>query len=100
MTATYDAKDTIKIYENAEEIASVGGMGKPAPQNDTDVNIGGWTNNTTETLDGILYDVAIFASVLEQEDIEELMETGLEDLLPVEPSGKLATTWGSLKSRR
>jgi len=100
MTATYDAKDTIKIYENAEEIASVGGMGKPAPQNDTDVNIGGWTNNTTETLDGTLYDVAIFASVLEQEDIEELMETGLEDLLPVEPSGKLATTWGSLKSRR
>ncbi|MXV85760.1 LamG domain-containing protein [Candidatus Poribacteria bacterium] len=100
MTATYDAKDTIKIYENAEEIASVGGMGKPAPQNDTDVNIGGWTNNTSETLDGMLYDVAIFASVLEAEDIEELMEKGLKAALPVEPAGKLATTWGGIKSRR
>ena len=100
MTATYDAKDTIKIYENAEEIASVGGMGKPAPQNDTDVNIGGWTNNTSETLDGILYEVAIFASVLEQEDIEELMEKGMLTLLPVEPADKLATTWGSIKSRQ
>ena len=100
MTATYDAKDTIKIYENAEEIASVGGMGKPAPQNDTDVNIGGWTNNQSETLDGMLYEVAIFASVLEADDIKELMEEGMLTLLPVEPSGKLATTWGSLKSRR
>ena len=100
MTATYDAKDTIKIYENAEEIASVGGMGKPAPRNDTDTNIGGWTNNTTETLDGMLYHVAIFASVLEPEDIEELMEEGLPTLLPVEPADKLATTWGSIKSRQ
>ena len=99
MTATYDAKDTIKIYENAEEIASVGGMGKPSPKNDTDVNIGGWTNNTSETLDGMLYEVAIFASVLEPDDINDLMEKGLSTLLPVEPAGKLATTWGSLKSQ-
>ena len=59
MTATYDAKDTIKIYENAKEIGSVGGMGKPGPKNDTEVNIGGWTNKTSETLDGMLYEVAI-----------------------------------------
>ena len=98
MTATYDAKDTIKIYENAEEIASVGGMGKPGPKNDTDVNIGGWTNNTSETLDGMLYEVAIFASVLEAEDIKDLMDKGLVTLLPVEPSGKLATTWANIKS--
>ncbi|MDE0469762.1 MAG: LamG domain-containing protein [Candidatus Poribacteria bacterium] len=98
MTATYDAKDTIKIYENGEEIASVGGMGKPGPQNDTDVNIGGWTNNTSETLDGMLYEVAIFASVLEAEDIKDLMDKGLVTLLPVEPSAKLATTWASIKS--
>lgn len=99
MTATYDAKDTIKIYENAEEIGTVGGMGKPSPRNDTDVNIGGWTNNTSETLDGTLYEVAIFASVLEVDDIEALMEEGLVTLLPVEPAAKLATTWASLKSR-
>ena len=100
MTATYDAKDTIKIYENAEEIGSVGGMGKPGPKNDTEVNIGGWTNNTSETLDGMLYEVAIFASVLEADDINDLMEKGLLTLMPVEPSDKLATTWAGIKSRQ
>ena len=100
MTATYDAKDKILIYENGEEIGSAAGMGKPSPQNDTDVNIGGWTNNTSETLDGMLYEVAIFASVLEPEDIEELMDKGLVTLLPVKPAGKLATTWAGIKARK
>ena len=100
MTAVYDAKDKITIYENGEEIGGASGMGKPAPQNDTDVNIGGWTNNTSETLDGMLYEVAIFASILEEEDITDLMEKGLMTLLPVEPSGKLTTTWAGIKARR
>ena len=100
MTAVYDGKDNITIYENTEEIGSVGGMGKPGPQNDTEVNIGGWTNNTTETLDGMLYEVAIFASVLEVADIKDLMDSGLLTLMPVEPAGKLATTWAGIKSRQ
>ena len=99
MTATYDAKDTIKIYENGVEIGSVGGMGKPGPKNDTEVNIGGWTNNTSETLDGMLYEVALFDSVLELDDINDLMEKGLVRLMPVEPAGKIAVTWASLKSQ-
>ncbi len=99
MTATYDAKDTIKIYENGVEIGSVGGMGKPGPRNDTDVNIGGWTQNTSETLDGILYEVALFDVALAEDDINNLMENGLETLLAVEPSGKLTTTWAGIKSR-
>ena len=100
MTAVYDAKDKIIIYENAEEIGGASGMGKPAPQNETEVNIGGWTNNTSETLDGMLYEVAIFASILEVDDIKDLMEKGLVTLLPVEPAGKLATTWAGIKARQ
>jgi len=99
MTAIYDGKDNITIYENAEEIGSVGGIGKPGPRNDTDVNIGGWTNNTSETLDGRLYEVALFDAVLEVEDIRALLERGLLTRLPVEPSDKLATTWAIIKSQ-
>ncbi len=99
MTAVYDGNDTITIYENAEEIGSVGGTGGPGPRNDTDVNIGGWTNNTSETLDGMLYEVAIFSSVLEVEDINALMDKGLSSLTAVEASGKLATTWANIKSQ-
>ena len=99
MTATYDGEDTIKIYENGAEIGSVGGMGGPAPRNDTDVNIGGWTNNTSETLDGMLYEVALFDVALSEEDINTLMDDGLSTLLTaVEPSGKLATKWADIKS--
>ena len=100
MTATYDGEDTIKIYENGAEIGSVGGHGGPAPRNDTDVNIGGWTDNTSETLDGMLYDVALFDVVLSEADINGLMNDGLPSLVtPVEPSGKLATTWADIKSQ-
>ena len=99
MTATYDGTDTIKIYENGTEIGSVGGMGGPGPRNDTDVNLGGWTNNTSETLDGMLSEVAIFDVALEVDDINTLMEQGLSSLTDVEPAGKLATTWASLKSQ-
>ena len=99
MTATYDGKDTLTIYENGVEIASEGGKGKPAPRDNAPVNIGGWENNTSETLNGILYEVALFEVALTEDDINDLMEKGLETVLAVEPSGKLATTWADIKSQ-
>jgi hypothetical protein len=99
MTATYDGTNAIRIYENGTDIggANVGG---PPPRNDSPVNIGGWTNNNSETLNGILYDVAIFDVALSEADINELMDDGIKTLLPVEPLDKLATTWGSIKFRK
>ena len=99
MTATYDGLDTIKLYENGTEFSSTNGYGGPAPRDTEEVNIGGWTNNTSETLNGKLYDVAIFNVALSAEDINTLMDKGLAGVLPVEPKDKLATTWGSIKSR-
>ena len=99
MTATYDGTDTITIYENGAQIGAVSGMGGPAPRNDTDVNIGGWTDNTSETLNGMLYDVALFDVALSEADINNLMKDGLSSITAVEPTGKLATTWAGIKSR-
>ena len=99
MTATYDGENTITIYENAVQIGTAGGLGGPAPRNTAEVNIGGWTNNTSETLNGMLYDVAIFGVALAVEDIKELMDKGIKTLLPVEPLDKLSTTWGNIKSQ-
>ena len=99
MTATYDGEDTISLYENAVQFSSAGGFGGPAPRNTAEVNIGGWTNNTTETLNGMLYDVAVFSVALAEDDIKELMDRGIKTLLPVEPLDKLSTTWGNIKSR-
>ena len=47
----------------------------------------------------MLYEVAIFNVALSEADMKELMDKGLAGLLPVEPTGKLATTWGTIKSR-
>ena len=100
MTATYDGEDTITIYENGAEIGAVSGLGGPAPRDAAEVNIGGWENNTSETLDGMLSQVALFDVVLAEEDINALMDEGLSSLLTaVEPSGKLATTWAGIKSQ-
>ena len=59
----------------------------------------GLTTRQRPFLDGMLYEVAIFASILEQEDIEDLMDRGLSSLTAVEASGKLATTWATIKSQ-
>ena len=54
-----------------------------------------------QPVEGIIDEVAIFNVALEAEDINTIMTEGLEEAvggLAVEPSGKLALTWGKLKS--
>ena len=49
---------------------------------------------------GIVDDVAMFSDTLSEADLKTLMEDGVGKTLgvaPVEPAGKLATVWGSLK---
>lgn len=51
---------------------------------------------------GIIDDVAMFGSILTEADLKTLMEEGVGKVLgvaPVEPTGKLATMWGNLKTR-
>ena len=51
---------------------------------------------------GIVDDVAMFSDALSEADLETIMEEGVGKVLgvaPVEPTDKLATTWGDLKAR-
>ena len=51
---------------------------------------------------GIIDDVAMFGAILSEADLKTLMEEGVGKVLgvaPVEPTGKLTTTWGNLKWR-
>lgn len=50
--------------------------------------------------DGAIDEVGIFNTILEEEDVLDIMENGLEaavGLLSVSPSGRLAYTWGQIK---
>jgi hypothetical protein len=97
MTATYDAKDVITIYENGVQIGTGAGMGKPAPANAVDVIIGGWKNNTSELIDGTLDEVVLLGSMITTDDMKTLMNNGVIKAFNIEKVGKLATCWGNVK---
>ena len=54
--------------------------------------------NPTNYFQGIIDDVAAFDDVLSREDIEKIVNRGLENWLPVEASGKNATHWARIKN--
>jgi hypothetical protein len=101
MAAVYDGKNEITIYENGDKIGSAV-VGAPPPQDTSEVHIAGWQGNTSELLDGLLSEVALFDIALSQADVKDLMEKGTERVLgikPVDALGKLAATWGSIKKQ-
>jgi hypothetical protein len=103
MTATYDGKDVLSIYENGVQIGTLAGMGAPAPANDVDVVIGGWKDDLTELLDGTLDEVILMGDMLTTDDMVNLMNNGVErafGITAVDKQDKVATEWGSIKSSR
>ena len=49
--------------------------------------------------EGIIDDVALFNVALDEEDMNALMDNGVETAAAVEPLNKLTTTWGRLKQQ-
>ena len=55
---------------------------------------------TSEYYLGLLDELGIYAGVLSQEQIQDIMEAGvLGDLLAVSPQDKLGSTWGEIKAQ-
>ena len=59
--------------------------------------IGSWDGGGREW-QGMLDEVILFDTLLEEDDIQSLMDNGLASVLGVEPAGKLTTTWGKTKA--
>ncbi len=62
--------------------------------------IGAWKNNAGNQerhMQGLFDEFAIFNTVLSQDEINSLKDSGLEGGLAVDPKKKLTVTWGSLK---
>lgn len=51
-----------------------------------------------QILDGIVDEVIIFNNILEKDDINRIMNSGLEMATAVSVEGKLATTWANVKA--
>ena len=99
MTATYDGVNEIRVYENGEVIGS-SERGKPPPQDNSEVNIGGMAGQKLSLFRGLLDEVALFSVVLRKDDMRNLMKNGVRrTMLDVAPLNKLATSWGAIKSQ-
>ena len=97
--AVYSSDDsTLKVYVNGVSSGQSTHAGKPNPGS-SPVTFG--HRNGGSHFVGIIDDAAIFNIAMEEEDILSIATIGLEEFLwlgqSVKPSGKLASTWGSLK---
>ncbi len=102
MTSVYDGEGVVTIYENGIVIGT-SNIGPPPPAGTAELHIGGWQNNASELLDGFLDEVALFGVALEEDDIMELMETGIQGslgLLPVRALGKTPVVWAAIRGAR
>ena len=97
VAATYDSSKAV-VYIDGEidkEEAHSGTL----LATDNPVYLGGSQFWDPRFFDGLMDDAVIFNVALSQEDVQDLMTTGLAATLAVEPSGKAATTWAQIKSR-
>jgi hypothetical protein len=96
-------ESTAKLYVNGTQL----GADKPVANlvlsdASTDLSIGGNTLKGAYYFNGLIDEVAIFNVALEQEDIQDIMDKGLErasGLTAVFPAGKFSVTWGRIKSQ-
>ncbi|MYK16749.1 LamG domain-containing protein [Candidatus Poribacteria bacterium] len=100
IAVTWNFVDDAFIYINGEEVATKTGIG-PFPEFHRPPRIGG--NNkfnyrvAASGANGVIDEFAIYGEALSDKDIQTEMDLRVSD---VEPEGKLAVTWGRIKSER
>jgi len=95
LTTTHDGKNTVTFYiDGSFDSEKVQPVGKP---NNFPLLVGqdGVGNFGAGTID----EVAIFNRALTEEEIKRLMEEGVKAFAAVAFSGKLTTTWASIKAQ-
>ena len=105
IAVTWDGKE-FGIYLDADQIGS--GVTTPDlgrnPLTNKPLLIGiylgtGQHGQWGEFFSGRIDEVAIFNIALADDDIETIMAKGLEEILSVEPSDKLAAIWATIKAQ-
>ncbi len=95
VAATYDG-DMCTIYFNGELDGEVA-FDQPLASSDATLYLGAYWNSTYGFV-GAIDEVFISRRALTQDEINEAMN-GLLNMLAIQPSGKLTTTWASVKAQ-
>ena len=88
-------KKKLRGYIDGKKVVE-GDSQKPG-ENDEDVSIGAGGGGVRYWLIGAVDEPAIFDRALSEAEINELMDNGMQAVLAVNTSNKLATTWGNIK---
>lgn len=97
VVGTYEQGE-LKVYLDGELKTEAVPTGKIDPTPGP-IHIGQEDAWAQEQFKGIIDELAIFDVVLTKDEIKNLMEGGLGRALAVSPSGKLTTTWATVKVR-
>ena len=95
LTGTYDGKNIV-LFVNGKQVASAACTTEPATS--ADPLTFGYAGFHT-FFNGLIDEIALFSTVLEEKDIQDAMNKGFTNYLAVEPTQKLTTTWGTIKSQ-
>jgi len=101
---TYDG-DRLKLYVDGEMVSEkdVGepdaGPNNTAPPYQGSIWLASWKATGWEFI-GALDEVAVFNVPLSGEELEDIMNNGLERIIAVSSAGKMAVTWGYIKNTR
>ncbi len=97
---THDGK-TLILYVDGEQVADIN-VGQPDLTKNNEsgsIWLARWKREPGFDFSGVLDEVAIFNTALSEEDLNNVMEEGLEESLAVSvsPLGRLIKTWGDIK---
>jgi hypothetical protein len=95
VAGTYDGS-TVKIYIDGDMVKEEGRSGNLTP-NDSSLRIG-HREGSPHWWNGVLDEVGVFNRALSEDEVNRIMNEGLGAIyLSVEPSAKMAITWGQMK---
>jgi hypothetical protein len=95
IAATWDGS-TALIYLNGELDATVPGGGVIDVTDVPGLHLGFRSTSRASWYEGIVDEAFIFDRVIDENELNEYIR-GFDDIIAVEPGGKLSTAWGALK---
>ena len=98
VAGVYDEKNLIP-YVDGEQFNPRGAAGKPATSNAPLIIGAQGPDGKKGPLRGIIDEVAVYNTALDENEIAEVMEGLSKQFQAVEATGKLTITWGYLKNR-
>jgi len=92
-----DAKEELIVYVDGKEYETAEASGNALENKWPELHIGKPNNTDAYYIQGIIDEIALFNVALNEDDVDAIMNRGLEKASAVSAAGKLATSWGTLQ---